>query len=58
MSFAPLLPNGRRLKIEKRRELSVYLLRGIAKRPYGNKQPTPRHADISATPCRGGYRQA
>jgi len=53
MSFAPLLPNGRRLKIEKRRELSVYLLRGIAKRPYGNKQPTPRHADISAAPLPG-----
>ena len=33
MSFAPLLPNGRRLKIEKRRELSVYLLRGIANSP-------------------------
>ena len=33
-------------------QCSVYLVRGIAKRPYGNKQSTPRRANIP-TPLAG-----
>lgn len=45
----PYVPLIRRLcfSIKKRGTISVYFLRGIAKRLKHNKQSTPRRADIS-----------